>query len=167
MATRTVLPDAVLDAFEGMAREVEAEKFTGWEPEQLKEAASLCLELRKQAGKARSALEELLSNGVERRWFLERFDPLAARLERLRDGVGRLLARPQARPVPESVGNFLIDFTALGKELVSIADLLAEPLATAKAPLPLIDRDRFAQVEAAYARGETKPFQGLKPGGEG
>ncbi len=60
------------------------------------------------------------------------------------------------------MASFLREIQGLGEDMASLEELLAQPLAKAKAAPRPIDWTRVEAAEAAYACGETKLFQRSK-----
>jgi hypothetical protein len=156
-----------LDRLETMVREVSEERFTSWDLAQVEIARQICQDLRSLSGQTRREALNLLAEGVSAAKFLEIMGPIVARLRPLQQQMQAMLSQPIPRPIPEPIVDYLIDCAATGKDVLSLLDLLSEPLARAAAPPPPLDPERAERVKAAYARGETKSFRRPATTGQG
>ncbi|HEV3256510.1 MAG TPA: hypothetical protein VG013_06510 [Gemmataceae bacterium] len=123
------------------------------------EAAALCRQARRAVKAIRDEQEQTLGDGRQAREFVDQMDPLAQMLGRGLAILSRLVDDLGDRDLTPPMTEFLSEAQALVREAGDLHGLLAEALVKAKAPPHPIDWDRARDAEAAFTRGETKPFQ--------
>jgi hypothetical protein len=159
MATATLPPDPLLglavkwaDAFE----EVQVEALT---PEQVSAAILACRFLRDLFAMARRSIEASLGAGVDAQAFAAQYEPTVTDLDTLVRTVDRVVAAARTSLPPTRSEEFVSQHHSLGAEIAGLRQFLLEALAKAKTPVRPMDWKRAQESEAAYTRGETKPFQ--------
>jgi hypothetical protein len=154
MMTTTFLPDLAMEVVEEMIHALEVGNVA-----EMSGMASCCHDVRRIIQEAQRAVEGKLSRGIEGRLFVARYDPLAAALEAWGKEVTRVVEQAKTRVLPEQTREFLSDFQGMGQDLANFQQFLVHVLDMARAPRRSIDWQRVKEAEAAYARGETKPFE--------
>jgi hypothetical protein len=158
MSSQSVVDTKLAEAMAGALAEA-AEKVEVLTAEQLSNWNRGCDFLRSLNKQARQSIEEVLCQGVDAKAFVAGFEGELAALSRVASITGRVLTIARNSPLPPEGEEFVANYRALLDEVLSLHQFLADAVAKAKAPRRSIDWQRVHEVEAAYARGETKPFQ--------
>jgi hypothetical protein len=158
MATPTMFPDLAVGFAEKMANTFEG-RIKELTPDQVSTAIRACAFLQDLFAQARRSIEEELSQGVEARAFADKYERLATDLEPVLATTQRLVTEARTSSHSEPVEQVVSSYRALMDEMLSLHEFLAKAVAKAKLPARPVDWKRVQEAEAAYASGETKPFQ--------
>ena len=161
MATATMLPDLAVGLAETMADAFETRRVEEWTSEEVSAAIFACHFLRDLFAMARRSIEDSLSAGVEAKTFFAHYEDAVADLDAVLATVEQLVAQARTRHLPKLTEEFVLHYQAFGSDLASLRQFLTEALTKAKTRSRPIDWKRVQEVEAAYQRGETRPFQQL------
>jgi hypothetical protein len=155
----TLLPDLALGVVGEMTRALEARAIERCSAEDISEAVSLCQEVQRLVRLSLRSVQRALSQGMEAGQFAARYEPIVVALDPRLNNVRRLTEALRALPLPEYAAELLSEFQTLGVELARLHQFLGEALARARAAPRPIDPSRVREAQAAYGRGETKPFR--------
>jgi hypothetical protein len=156
MTTTTMLPGRFVETMADMLETGSVQEMTS---EEVSVAISMCVLLQGIFSRARRAIEEGLSQGVDGCEFVAKYERAVTDLEEVLTTAQRVVAKARMSPLSPSVELFISNYGALMDDMLSLRQFLAEAVAKAKQPVRPIDWNRVQEAEAAYARGETKPFQ--------
>ncbi|HTU18974.1 MAG TPA: hypothetical protein VMG10_13015 [Gemmataceae bacterium] len=128
-------------------------------PRTVHTALVICDFIQSMFKMAHASIQSGLCQGVEARAFAVKYEQAIVRLDEIRDIVGRLLAKVKGQRLP-SLGEDLISrYEDLDSDLTRIRKFLLEAVQKAKMPTRAIDWERVREAEAAYSRGEMKPYR--------
>lgn len=119
----------------------------------------VCTFIQSLFGKARSSIENTLSQGVDANAFAARYEREVSTLDTVTGAVSRVLAKLKRSRLSARGEVLIAQYEDLNTDLASLRQLLKEALEKARKPLRSIDWQRVRKVEEAYNRGETKPFR--------
>ena len=69
------------------------------------------------------------------------------------------MTKAQTSVLPQPAEQVIASYRALMDDVMSLREFLANVVAKAKMPARPFDWKRAQEAEAAFARGETKPFE--------
>ncbi len=159
MATATMFPGLAVGFAEAMANTFETGRVEELTPEEVSTAIRTCVFLRDLFTQARQSIEEQLSQGVDARAFAAKHEKAVADLEEVVKTAQRVVTKARTSSLLPPVQQFVSSYRALLDDMVSLHQFLAEAVAKAKLPVRPVDWNRVQEAKAAYASGETKPFQ--------
>jgi hypothetical protein len=159
MATATMLPDLAVGLAETMADAFETRRVEELTSDEVSAAIFACHFLRDLFAMARRSIADGLARGADARAFAARYEQGVTGLEAVLTATERVVRKARTGPLPPPAEQFLSNYRALMDDILSLHQFLAEAVAKAKLPARPIDQQRVHEAEAAYARGETKPFQ--------
>lgn len=107
----------------------------------------------------RETFETRLSHGVDPKELAIKYEQVLASVTPLKETLDRGIAKVRATYSAESADRIILHIEDLERERLSFQQFLIKAIEKAKAPRRPIDWDKVARNEAAYERGETKPFQ--------
>jgi hypothetical protein len=154
-----MVSDLAVGFAETMARTLERGRVEELTPEEVSTALQMCGVLQDLFNRARRSIEEELSRGVDARAFAARYEQAVAELEAVLAATRRVVMNARTDLLPPSAEQFVSSYRALLDDMLSLHRFLAEAVAKASLPVRPIDWQRVQEAEAAYARGETKPFE--------
>jgi hypothetical protein len=156
MASATFIPDLAAGLAETLSDNVE--KVEELSTKDVQAALLVCTFMQTLLKMARGSIESSLRQGVDARAFASTYERSIAGLDSASKAVGRLLQRGHPRHWPILGEELLSGYEDLAADLAKLRQFLVEAVAKAKAPPRPLDWERVRQAEAAYGRGETKPF---------
>jgi hypothetical protein len=159
MATATMFADLAVGFAETMAKTFEMGRVEELTPEEVSTAIRMCVFLQDLFAQARRSIAEALSQGVDARAFAAKYEQAVTDLEAVLTTAQRVVTKARTSPLPPPAEQFISSYRALMDDMLSLHEFLAEAVAKAKLPVRPIDWKRVQEAEAAYAKGETKPFQ--------
>jgi hypothetical protein len=159
MDTATILTDLAVGFADAMANTFETATVEDLTPEEVSTAIRMCAFLQDLFAQVRRSIVERLSQGVDAAVFAARYERAVTDLTAVLTTTQRVVTKPRMEPLPPPAEQFVSSYRALMDDMVSLHHLLADAVAKAKLPVPSIDWKRVQEAEAAYARGEAKPFQ--------
>jgi hypothetical protein len=152
-------PDLAMRFFEGLTQSLASSDFTQWNAEQISRVISLCREAQRLTRSARRSVQLRLNKGVEAKEFVKRFSELHIILSDCLSRISRIVEKGRDWALPTLAEGWIKEWQAVGREMAALNHLLNEALAKATPTQMPLDWERIHEVEAAYARGETRPFQ--------
>jgi hypothetical protein len=159
MATATLLPNLAVEWAGTMANAFETSRVDTLTPEELRAALSMCAALQDLFASARRSIAERLAQGEDAGAFAADYEQLVVGLKELWTTTERTVTKARTSPLPPAAEQFVASYRSLMDEIAGLHQFLANAVAKAKQPLGSIDNRRVQEAEAAYARGETKPFR--------
>jgi hypothetical protein len=127
------------------------------------EKVTLTINLLRAAREVLAALHksifEDLCRGVDSQQFAAKYEKAVANIGPITQRLARAIEKTQAKVSPAHAKEIGFHFDELATDLAKQAAFLARATANANAPGRPIDWQRVQEAEAAYARGEMKPFQ--------
>jgi hypothetical protein len=159
MATATVLPDMALQFAERMSEALEPGRVEELSVQEVSAAILTCSFLRNLFSMVRQSIETALSDGVDAKSFAAKYERAVPELDKIMATTARVVQKARTSHLPPPTEELVTNYQALGEALADLRHFLVEVLAKVKAPVRPIDWTRVQEAEAAYARGETKPFQ--------
>jgi hypothetical protein len=159
MATATLLPNLAVEWAGTMANAFQTGRVDALTPEELRAAMSMCAALQDLFASARRSIAERLAQGVDAGAFATDYEQLVVGLKELWSTTERTVTKAGTSPLPPAAEQFVASYRSLTDEIAGLHQFLANAVAKAKQPLGAIDKRRVQEAEAAYARGETKPFR--------
>jgi hypothetical protein len=159
MDTATILPNLAVGFAEKMAHAFEIGRVEELAPEEVSTAIRLCAVLQDLFAQTRRSIAAELSQGVEARGFAAKYERAVIDLEAVLKVTQRVVTKARTNSLPPPAEQFVSSYRALMDEMLSLHRFLAEAVETAKRPVRPVDWKRVQEAEAAFARGETKPFQ--------
>jgi hypothetical protein len=159
MTTATVLPELSVSFAQRTTAAFETANLDEMTPGEVARNVELLSALRQVLRLARHSIEEVLSRGVDAGEFAAKYERAVSDLGPLAEALGRVVAKTQAKLAPAHAKELGSHFQALAADIANHRQFFATAVAKAKAPPRPIDWQRVQEAEAAYARGETKPFQ--------
>jgi hypothetical protein len=159
MATATMLPDLAVGFAETMVSTFETRRVEELTPEEISTAIRMCVFLQDLFAQARRSIAEGLSQGVDAGEFATKYQRAVTDLEAVLTTAQRVVTKARTSPLPPAAEQFVSSYRALMDDMLSLRQFLADAVAKAKLPVRPIDWKRVQEAEAAYARGETNPFQ--------
>jgi hypothetical protein len=154
-----MLPDLALGFAETMATTFESGRVDQLTPREISQAISACDFLRGLFTEAHRSIEEGLSQGVDARAFAAKYERAVIELQAILTTAERIVTKARTSPLPAPAELFVSNYRELMDAMLRLRQLLAEAVDKAKRPTGPIDWQRVRDTEAAYTRGETKPFQ--------
>ncbi len=127
--------------------------------EDVRTALDVCDFIRAMFKKSRTSIERALSEGIDAKAFVARYERTVGTLDTVQGAVNRVLTRLKRSALPILGEELLSRYEDLDAEIASLRRLLHEALEKAKRPLRSFDWQHAREVEEAHARGETKPFR--------
>lgn len=163
MGAGTVFPEAVMAAAGSFAATLEngsAEWLVdGW-GEETSDAVAFIRGLRKNLQHFPRDMKHFLSRGVETSLFVKHWQPILDRHGDTSAGMLKIAAALRARAAAPSDSVILSELQGMGEDMGAAMSFLRDLLALMKVRRP-IDWIRVEAAQAAYKRGEMKPFQGI------
>jgi hypothetical protein len=159
MATATIFPDLAVGCAQTLANTLETVGVEELAPEEVLTAIRMCAFLQDLFAQARQSIIERLSQGVDARAFAARYERVVSDLEAALTTTQRVVTKARTTPLPPTPEQLISNYRALMDDMLSLHQFLAAAVAKAKLPMRPVDWNRVQEVKAAYARGETKPFQ--------
>jgi hypothetical protein len=151
--------DLAVGMAEKMAQAFETGRLEELTPEQVSIGIRMCGFLQELFAHARRSIEEGLSQGVEAKAFAARYERAVNELEAVLTMTERVVTKARTSQLPPPADQLVSRYRALMDDMISLHQFLAEAVAKAKLPARPMDWNRVQEAEAAFARGETKPFQ--------
>jgi hypothetical protein len=158
MTTATLDFKSAFDFTEKIARDAETGKIAEWPADQVAIVIQASTFLRDLFRSARDSIKVMLSQGVDAQAFAEKYDRAITDLDRISATVARVLLKCQSIPIREFTGTF----QAMSDEVTSLRTFLEAAVTKARTS-HVIDWNRVQQAQAAYSRGETKPWERSTP----
>jgi hypothetical protein len=164
MITTSVVPDFALGLAKDTRAGIESAELDKWPAEQLALYNVTCRSMRDLFVSARKNIEAELFDGVDAKAFVARYEKTIGLLDAI-----LAQATPVAQTVKigrrtEAAEELVSNFKALAGAATELHRFLSAMLAIANAPGREIDWRKIEESEAAYQRGETKPFRPLADG---
>jgi hypothetical protein len=156
MVVSTVFPELVRRFAEAITQAVEAGEWEKWPPEDAAQFAAACQEIRQKVESFEERLRQTLAEGVDVATFKATVGSLLPRWETLAAEMAH------AQGVAAEAGEVLAEFTPLVRAVAGVRDLFKNALAVMDSPRPPMDWERVHAAQAAYLKGETKPFHGTQ-----
>jgi len=157
MGAAPVLLNVAIGWAETTARALEAPEELS--ADDLASAIAACRLLRDMLTLARRSLEERLAHGVDATAFAASYDRASADLRAVLTTTQGIVQRALTR-LPSPPGDeFVSSYRGLVEDMLSLQTFLGDALEKAQLPPHPVDWKHVHAVEAAYAQGETKPFQ--------
>jgi hypothetical protein len=154
-----MFPELAVGFVETMAKTFETGRVEELTPAEVSTAIRTCVFLRELFAQARRSIAEGLSQGVDAQAFAAKYAPAVTGLGASLRTVERVVTKARTRPLPPPAEQFISSYRDLMDDLLGLHQFLAEAVAKAKLPARPVDWNRAQEAAAAYARGETKPFQ--------
>ena len=155
--TTLVMPSLQRRLIKAVGEEMEAEPIQQWAEESRQFLVDLLRRIREHDVGVRHRLEAKVVDGVEAHSFVRDYGPLLAATDEQLAGLQPLMEKLPAEDSP-ALSHLGAELRSLIDEKRSFRAFLAEALARAAARPRPVDFERSRSAEAAYARGETKPF---------
>jgi hypothetical protein len=163
MGAGTVFPEAVMEAAGTFATTLESaaeEWLTDVWDEETSDVVSLIRELRRNIQHFPRDFKQFLSRGVDASRFVKRWEPILDRHGDSSASVSKVVEAIRARGSAPRNSAILTELEGMGEDMGAAMDFLRNILAHMKVRRP-IDWMRVEAAQAAYERGEMKPFRGL------
>ena len=154
-----MFPGLAVEWAEAMADAFETCKLEELTAEQVSTGIRMCVLLQDLFAQARQSIVEALSQGVEAGEFAAKYERALTSLEAVLTTTQRVVTKARTSPLPPAAEQFVCSYRALMDDMLALHQFLAEAVAKAKLPIRPVDWKRVQAAEAAYTRGETKPFQ--------
>lgn len=142
-----------------MASAFETDNVEQLAPDQALTAIHLCKFLQSLFADARRSIDSRLAQGVDASTFAGTYGRAVADLETALAATERVVARGRDASLSPQAALFVSSYRDLMDEMLGLRKFLQEAVAKAKLPPRAVDRKRIDAAEAAFDRGQTRPFQ--------
>jgi hypothetical protein len=154
MSISAVFPEVAMGFAESVTHAVAAAEKAQWSDEDVRQVRLACREVRQKFEWMDQIVRRALVDGVDAATFVAQAETHRTRLDRLLLQFSAIQAAARSDD-----GEFVVEFEGMGKAISRVRDLLNEVLTKMKTPRRPIDWQRVEEAQAAYVRGETKPFK--------
>jgi hypothetical protein len=156
MVVSTVFPEMMMKFAETITQVVGTGQSATLPPEDAHQIAAVCREIRLRMESFEKTRRQELAHGVDVATFKAKVGLILPQVEKLAAEM------EHAQGVAPEGSEVAAEFALLAQAVARIRDLFRNIVAILNAPRPPIDWKRVKDAQAAYSKGDTKPFSGAQ-----